>query len=347
MTGLEARTLPPHYARNIRETPMSILQALRACALAAIAAASLATSSRAETITVTHWGSAFYGAPYAVAMAKGFFKKHGLDITGILTSAGGGTSVRNTLAGDLPFGEVALPAAILAINAGQPLKIIAGGVESIGDILWITQPDSKISSIKDLVGKKVSYTSPGSVTNMLILMCLKAANIDPKDVKLLPAGDIGANLSAVINRAVDAGMNGEPLWSENKGKVKPAFWTKDCFPPEMTQTVAITTTEFAQTGGDKLRAIIAARREGVEYIIKNPDESADIVATAYNGDPKLYREVFRHFVEINYFGDGRLNYKGMDRMAEGMQLVGTLKSPPDWKKMVDPSFLPKDLMHTQ
>jgi NitT/TauT family transport system substrate-binding protein len=325
---------------------MSILHALRACALAAIAA-SLTVSARAETITVTHWGSAFYGAPYAVAMAKGFFKKHGLDITGILTSAGGGTSVRNTLAGDLPFGEVALPAAILAINSGQPLKIIGGGVESIGDILWITQPDSAISSIKDLVGKKVSYTSPGSVTNMLILMCLKAANIDPKEVKLLPAGDIGANLSAVINRAVDAGMNGEPLWSENKGKVKPAFWTKDCFPPEMTQTVAITTTEFAQTGGDKLRAIIAARREGVEYIIKNPDESADIVAKAYNGDPKLYREVFRHFVEINYFGDGRLNYKGMDRMAEGMQLVGTLKSPPDWKKMVDPSFLPKDLMHTQ
>jgi len=326
---------------------MSILHALRACALAAIAATTITASTRAETITVTHWGSAFYVAPYAVAMAKGFFKKHGLDITGILTSAGGGTSVRNTLAGDLPFGEVALPAAILAINAGQPLKIIAGGVESIGDILWITQPDSKISSIKDLVGKKVSFTSPGSVTNMLILMCLKAANIDPKDVKLLPAGDIGANLSAVINRAVDAGMNGEPLWSENKGKVKPAFWTKDCFPPEMTQTVAITTTEFAQTGGDKLRAIIAARREGVEYIIKNPDESADIVAKAYNGDPKLYREVFRHFVEINYFGDGRLNYKGMDRMAEGMQLVGTLKGPPDWKKMVDPSFLPKDLMHTQ
>jgi NitT/TauT family transport system substrate-binding protein len=326
---------------------MSILHALRACALVAIAAASLTVPARAETITVTHWGSAFYGAPYAVAMAKGFFKKHGLDITGILTSAGGGTSVRNTLAGDLPFGEVALPAAILAINSGQPLKIIGGGVETIADILWIQHPDSQATSIKDLIGKKVSFTSPGSVTNMLILMCLKAAGIDSKDVKLLPAGDIGANLSAVINKAVDAGMNGEPLWSENKHRIKPVFWTKDCFPPEMTQTVMITTNEFAQTGGDKLRAIIAARREGVEYIIKNPDESADIVAKAYNGDPKLYREVFKNFVAIKYFGDGRLNYKGMDRMAEGMQLVGTLKAPPDWKKMVDPSFLPQDLMRTQ
>src|SRR6478609_8232226 len=119
--------------------------------------------SRAEMITVTHWGSAFYGAPYAVAMEKGFFKKYGVDVTGVLTSQGGGTSVRNTLAGDLPYGEVALPAAILAINSGQPLKIIGGGVESIADILWITQPDGPISSIKDIVGKKISFTSPGSV----------------------------------------------------------------------------------------------------------------------------------------------------------------------------------------
>jgi NitT/TauT family transport system substrate-binding protein len=89
-------------------------------------------SGRAESITVTHWGSAFYGAPYAVAMEKGFFKAHGVDITGILTSNGGGTSVRNTLAGDLPFGEVALPAAIQAINAGQPLVIIGGGTDSVG-----------------------------------------------------------------------------------------------------------------------------------------------------------------------------------------------------------------------
>jgi NitT/TauT family transport system substrate-binding protein len=325
---------------------MRILQTLRACTLA-LGVAALALPARAETITVTHWGSAFYGAPYAVAMAKGFFKKRGLDITGILTSAGGGTSVRNTLAGDLPYGEVALPAAILAINSGQPLKIISGGVESIADILWITQKDSSINSIKDVVGKKVSFTAPGSVTNMLILMCLNAANIDRKSVTLLPAGDIGANLSAVLNKAVDTGMTGEPIWSENKDKVKPAFWAKDCFPPEMTQTVAITTAEFAQTGGEKLRAIIAGRREGVEYIIKNPDESADIVAKAYNGDPKLYREVFKHFVEINYFGDGRFNFKGMDRMAEGMQLVGTLKAAPDWKKMIDPAFLPKELMPTQ
>src|SRR6266508_3348639 len=77
-------------------------------AVAALIAFGLARAACAETITVTHWGAAFYGAPYAVAMDKGFFKQRGVDITGVLTSTGGGTSVRNTLAGDLPYGDVAL-----------------------------------------------------------------------------------------------------------------------------------------------------------------------------------------------------------------------------------------------
>jgi NitT/TauT family transport system substrate-binding protein len=316
----------------------------RLCYIVFTAAAFFAAGGvKAETITVTHWASAFYGAPYAVALEKGFFKKHGVDVTGFLTSAGGGTSVRNTLAGELPFGEVALPAAILAINSGQPLKIIGGGVESVGDILWVAQPDSPISSVKDVVGKKVGYTSPGSVTNMLILMCFKNAGIDPKSVQLIAAGGIGANLSAVLNKAIDAGMSGEPTWSQNKDKVKPAFWAKDCVSPEMTQTVAVTTEEYAKTGGDKLRAILAARRDGVRYIKENPDESADITAKAYNGDSKLYREVFKNFLAMSYWGDGRLNYDGMNRMMEGMQIVGRLKEPVDWKKLVDLSFLPREL----
>ena len=242
---------------------------------------------------------------------------------------------------------MALPAAILAIQSGQPIKIISGGVESVADIMWITQPGSKIDQVKDVVGKKVAYTSPGSVTNMLLLMCLKSASIDPKSVQLVAAGDNGANLSAVLNNAVDAGMSSEPLWSENQGKVKAAFWAKDCTDPKMTQTVGITTTDYAESHADKLRALLEARRQGVAFINTHPEEAADIVAKAYNGDPKLYRDVFKHLVEIKYFGDGSLHYDDMNRMAEGMQLVGRLKAMPDWKKIVDPSFLPKDLQPTQ
>ena len=318
----------------------------RAVALAGLIALWLGVGARAETITVTHWGSAFFGGPYAVGMAKGYFKERGVDITGILTSTGGGTSVRNTLAGDLPFGEVALPAAIEAIKAGQPIKIVCAGVESVAEILWIAKPDSPINSIKDIEGKKVGYTSPGSVTNMLILMAMKAQGIDASKVTLVPAGGIGANLTAVLSGAIDVGMTGEPVWSQEKAKVKPVFWTKDVLPPQMTQTVGIVTADFAKEHGDKVRAIIEGRREGVKFIAAHVDEAADITAKAYNIDANLTRDVFRHLLEIRYWGEGGFDYAAMDRMVEGLKIVGKLKEPLDWAKVIDTSFLPRDLHAT-
>jgi hypothetical protein len=83
---------------------------------AAVLAVALLTAPivRAEEIAITQWGQSLYGAPFAVAMEKGLFKKAGIDITGIIGSAGGGTTVRNILAGATPYGEVALPAALAA-----------------------------------------------------------------------------------------------------------------------------------------------------------------------------------------------------------------------------------------
>jgi NitT/TauT family transport system substrate-binding protein len=325
---------------------MSILASFgrAACGIAALLVGmGMARIAAADTITVTHWGAAFYGAPYAVAMAKGFFKERGVDITGILTSTGGGTSVRNTLAGDLPYGEVALPAAIEAFKAGEPIKIVCAGVESVADILWIAKPDSPMTSIKDILGKKIGYTSPGSVTNMLILMAMKAQGIDAAKVTLVPAGGIGANLTAVLSGAIDAGMTGEPLWSQEKSKIKPVFWVKDVLPPAMTQTVGIVTDDLARAHPDTVSAIIAGRRDGVAYIAAHPDEAADITAKAYAIDAALTREVFRHFLEIGYWSEGAFDYVAMDRMVEGLRIVGKLKEPMDWPKVVDARFLPRDL----
>ncbi len=241
-------------------------------------------------------------------MEKGFFKKYGVDVSGVLTSQGGGTSVRNTLAGDLLYGEVALAAAVEAINNGVPLRIIGSGAQSIADILWMAKKGSPLHSIEDLVGKKVAFTVPGSVTNMLILMSLKKKGIESSAVKLVPAGGIGANVSAVLNNAVDAGMCGEPVWSENQDKLQPVFWPKDILSPNMMQTVAVTTADYATEGADKLRGIIAGRRDGVRYIEEHPDEAADVTAKAYNGDPGLYRRVFSRYVTIHYWSEGKFDF---------------------------------------
>ncbi len=261
--------------------------------LAAIIATWQSSGAQAETITVTHWGGQFYGVPYAVAMEKGFFKKNGVDVTGILTAAGGGTAVRNTLAGGIPFGEVSLAAAVQAINAGQKLIIIGAGAWSVADQMWLVKKDSTLKGIKDLVGKQIAYTAPGSVSNMLILMALKANGMTPQQVKLVPAGDLGANISAVGSGAVDAGFSDELIYAQNKELVKPLFMVRDMLDPRMMQTVMITTAEYAKAHADIIKGLIVARREGLAYALDHPDEAADITAKAYN-NPNI--DLFRNHV---------------------------------------------------
>jgi NitT/TauT family transport system substrate-binding protein len=142
--------------------------------------------------------------------------------------------------------------------------------------------------------------------------------------------------------ALNVGNIIEPIWSEHRDKLKPVFWIKDYVPANVTQTVGIVTTDLAKSNPEKIRAIIAGRRRGVEFLQQNPEEVADITAKAYNANAALFRTVFPHLLEINYWGKGQLDYAGMDNMVEGMRLVGVQKDPVDWSKLVDTSFLPKD-----
>ena len=306
------------------------------------------TPVQAETITVTHWGGQFYGVPYAVAMDKGFFKKNGLDVTGILTAAGGGTAVRNTLAGGIPFGEVSLAAAVLAINSGQKLIIIGAGTQSVADQMWVVKKDSTLTGIKDLIGKQIAYTAPGSVSNMLILMALKANGITAQQVKLVPAGDLGANLSAVGSGAVDAGFSDELIYAQNKELVRPLFMVRDTLDPRMMQTVMITTAEYAKAHPDIIKGLIATRRDGLAYTLEHPDEAAGITAKAYNNpNVDLFRAHIRELIKQKYWSDGRLDYAVMNHMVEGLQITGQIKGDVDWPKYVDTSYLPSDLRPSQ
>jgi NitT/TauT family transport system substrate-binding protein len=317
-------------------------------ALAATVVAWKMPAAQAETITVTHWGGQFYGVPYAVAMEKGLFKKNGLDVTGILTAAGGGTAVRNTLAGGIPFGEVSLAAAVLAINSGQKLIIIGAGTQSVADQMWVVKKDSTLTGIKDLIGKQIAYTAPGSVSNMLILMALKANGITAQQVKLVPAGDLGANLSAVGSGAVDAGFSDELIYAQNKELVRPLFMVRDTLDPRMMQTVMITTAEYAKAHPDIIKGLIATRRDGLAYTLEHPDEAADITAKAYNNpNVDLFRAHIRELIKQNYWSDGRLDYAVMNHMVEGLQITGQIKGDVDWPKYVDTSYLPSDLRPSQ
>ncbi len=308
--------------------------------LGAAAALVAATAIHAEQISVTHWGVQLYGLPFAVAMEKGYFKEAGVNVDGILTSKGGGTTVRNVLASGLPYGEVALSAAVAAAKEGIDLKIVNDGVTSVGDLLWVTLPDSPVKSIRDLEGRKMGYSSPKSVTDIVSRLCLEAQHVPLAKVQRVAVGGIGSQLTALKEGGIAAGFMSEPVWTKVKKDYRAVFYAHDVLPTDkITQTVGVVTTEYAKAHPDKVKALVQGRRKGVEYIYAHPREAADILAKAYNEDPKIMEEAVASMVKIHYWSAGDFDVDGMKRMVDGMVQVGALDQPFDVTKLIDRSYL--------
>lgn len=320
----------------------SFKAAIRALALAGIGLASL-SAARAEDIVVTHYGSLLYGVPYAIAMEKGYFKEAGVDVTGILTSKGGGTSVRNMMAGDTLFAEVALPAALSAIKEGFNIKIISGGTDGRSSF-WVTRPGEKIDKPEDLKGKRFVFSRPKSVSESITLAVLKSWNVPVADVKMVAIGDFGAGLTALEHNKVDIAIIPEPIYSQKEKagvKYKILPWLDEKL-PAYAQTVGIATDETIAKHGPKLKAIIEARRKGVEFLYANPRESAAILAKAYNLPADVAASAMDNILKMNptWWNRGELQQPLMEAMAEALGSVGALQLPIDWKAATNDSFVP-------
>ena len=316
-----------------------------ALALAATLAFAVPTSASAVELNVTHFGTGMYGVPYAVAKEKGFFKEAGIDVTGFLTSAGGGTTVRNVLASELPYGDVALPAVIAAAQQGLELTIVHAGVTSVSDQVWISRKDDQsIKTVQDLKGKKLGYSSPKSVTDMITSMMLDANGLS-KAVDRKSVGGIGAGLTALREGAVDMTYVTQPVWAKEKDNFRVVFNSTE-WAPRVTQTVGVVKTEFLKKNPQVVRGLIEARRRGVEFIKANPDESAKILAKEYKITEAQAKAAIQDVLAAGgtYWSPGDFDYEGMNTMLKGLQLVKAVEAGPfDWSKIVDDSYLPDQL----
>jgi NitT/TauT family transport system substrate-binding protein len=223
-----------------------------------------APPASAAKITVTQYGRLVATLPWAVALEKGMFKEAGLDIDGITAGAGGGTSLRNMLAGELPYAELATSAAIAGVLAGVELKALASASNHIGELTWAAKPDSGIASIKELVGKKVAYTSPKSITEMVIRTALKREGLTGK-VEALPLGGLGPALTALAQGAVAAAPWNDPALTLTPDEYKVLFAGHQYY-PKFTWQLAVTTKEFAAKNAATLRKILAVHRKAVEFV---------------------------------------------------------------------------------
>ena len=322
--------------------PLLVRWALMACTLLAVSTAPAQTK-----IVVTNYGVSANGMPFAIALEKGFFKQQGLNITEIITSAGGGTTMRNMMAAGVPYAEINPGAAIGAIQQGVDLKIIADNVLTVAEFAWFVKPESKIRTIKDLKGAKVGFNNPRSTSAALLQVLLDQAGLRKDDVQMIRTGGFGESLTALDINTIDMTPITEPLWSRYKDKFRAIAVASEVLPP-MSNVVGVALTSQMKEHDKFIRGVVKARRMAVEFMSANPQEAGDIVARAYNIDPALARAVVKNLVEsrtqgIPYWGTGQIHLAGLERTVAAQRSVGAITGEVDLMKIIDTRFLDEDI----
>ncbi len=313
-----------------------------AVAVLVLCVANVATTAQAFQLAVSQYGRVTASLPWAVAMEKGYFTDAGVKIDEIIAGAGGGTTLRNVLASDLPYGEVATSAALAAARSGIEVVIVNSSSSHIGEIALVADPKSGIQKMADLAGKKAGFTAPKSTSEVLLRLALNETNMAGK-VEPVATGGFGPGITALTTGAIQAMSIIDPTLTLEADKYKVILRFADII-PRMTWLVGITTKQFAQSNPELLRKLITIRSRGVDFIYKNRDEAMQIYAKVWRQDPKQVATYFpKYFGYEGEWTHGEFEKLGLDKMSEGLQLVGDVDKPVDWKAIIDQRFLPKEM----
>ena len=296
----------------------------------------------AADLAVSQYGRVTATLPWAVAMEKGFFAGEGIRIDHIVSGAGGGTTLRNMLATDLPYGEVATSAALAAVRSGLDIVIVNTASDHIGEIALVANPKGNVHAVQDLQGRKAGFTGPKSTSELLLRLALKEAGMTGK-VETVATGGFGGGLTLLDTGGIDAAPLIDPILTLQPDRYRVILHFADLI-PRVTWLVGVSTRRFAQEHPDTVRKLVDVHRRGVDYIYAHRQEAIQIYAKVWQQDPKDVASYFpKYFTYRGEWSPGGFEREALDKMSEGLQLIGDSKGPVDWKAVIDQQFLPVDL----
>ena len=280
-----------------------------------------------------------------IALERGFFEKHGLDVTIARPYATGVDALNALQAGETDMVQAGVPA-IGAILRGMDLVFFgnfSGNATKLGSdatLAMIAGKDSGIvkGDLKTLKGKKIA-ASFGTINHLYILGLLEKAGLTPADVTLVNTPPPEMNV-ALLAKGVDASACWDPV---------PVIGMKDV--PGAIEVIRggdvisylgfnIALRPWLEKNGATIEKFVAAVSEADQWMRKNPKQAA---AIGTRWIPGLKLDVAETAMEYNIQQvDRRIsahNYRALWKAQDTLQRLGVIKSVFDVNKHIEPKFI--------
>lgn len=206
--------------------------------------------------------------------------------------------------------------------------------------------ENKIKSVEDLKGSKVGV-SPGSTSQWFLAYVLNQEGMSLKDVEQvdMTSGDAG---SAFATGKIPAAVTWEPWLSKaQKNPDGHVVVSTEKYPDIITDQVAFD-PDFLKQNPDSVKAFIKGYVDAVDLLKSDPDKALQDVTDYLGQSPDEIKATMKT-VPIwgldesrQYYGtkdDPGPIYAIFDKSAKFWKDSGEIKTTPDAKAAIDPSFL--------
>lgn len=278
---------------------------------------------------------------YFIGMRMGFFKEVGLDFQPSYFR-GGGEVIRAVVSRSTDItGTNSAAGLFIAISKGEPIKIVSGGSAPLVGVFWVVKADSPIKSVKDLKGKKVGMSSPGSLTHTTLLTILRAEGLE-KDVEVVRVGGAGDSWTAIRNGVVDASWHVSPpvypLVAQKEARI--IIDAADYIKHYQQSAVAVM-EDMIKKDPDMIRNFLKARAKAVRFFYDQPDKTISIWAEELKLPEDAVRLAHKS-IPRTFFEAGAPKTENLMAAMQEAIATGAMKEPLDLKQILDLRFLPPD-----
>ena len=228
-----------------------------------------------------------------LAVDQKLFDIYGVNVE--LTLSAGTTMIRALDSGSLQVAIVGGGQALSAYLKGVEVRIISGLVNTVPFQLW-AKPE--ISQLKDLKGKLIANTPPGTSLNLANQILLAQAGLDSlRDVKLVAFGRLGLVSQSLFTGVVDAALLSPPDTIEARRSGLRMIMDLATARIPCPFTSVVTTRAMVEKSPAALDRFLRGILHGIKLALTSPDVAKKTISRNMRlTDPEAVEEVYQRAV---------------------------------------------------